>query len=76
MYVISFEKLNIWKEAIRLSKDVYQITGTFPSDEKFGLTGRVRRATNSIAANIAEGGSRIRIKHIFQQLHLVQQWRF
>lgn len=59
MYVFSFEKLEVWKEAIELSKDIYKITVTFPSDEKFGLTSQIRRATNSIAANIAEGTSRI-----------------
>lgn len=59
MYVFSFEKLEVWKEAIQLLKDLYKITAKFPSDEKFGLTSQVRRATNSIAANIAEGASRI-----------------
>ncbi|MDC0177823.1 four helix bundle protein [Polaribacter sp.] len=59
MYVFSFEKLEVWKEAIQFSKDVYKITSTFPADEKFGLVSQIRRATNSIAANLAEGTSRI-----------------
>tara|TARA_B100000809_G_scaffold266892_2_gene332636 strand:- start:9342 stop:9623 length:282 start_codon:yes stop_codon:yes gene_type:complete len=59
MYVFSFEKLEVWKEAIQLSKDIYKTTVTFPNDEKFGLTSQIQRATNSIAANIAEGTSRI-----------------
>ena len=59
MYIFSFEKLEVWKEATKLSKDVYKVTSSFPSDEKFGLVSQIRRATNSIGANLAEGTSRI-----------------
>lgn len=62
MYVFSFEKLEVWKEAIELSKEVYKITSKFPTDEKFGLTSQIRRATNSISGNISEGTSRITAK--------------
>jgi four helix bundle protein len=57
-YVYNFEKLEIWQLSIALSVKVYKLTGHFPSDEKFGLTSQIRRATNSISANIAEGLSR------------------
>ena len=59
MYVFSFEKLEVWKEAIQLSKKVYILTEKFPKEEKFGLISQVRRATNSISSNLAEGTSRI-----------------
>jgi four helix bundle protein len=59
MYVFSFEKLEVWKESIVLSKEIYKISESFPEDEKFGLISQVRRSTNSIAANIAEGTSRV-----------------
>ncbi|MGK0412050.1 MAG: four helix bundle protein [Polaribacter sp.] len=59
MYTFSFEKLEVWKEAIQLSKDIYKITSNFPYEEKFGLISQIRRSTNSIAANLAEGTSRI-----------------
>ena len=59
MYVFSFEKLEVWKEAIQLSKDVYGLTATFPKDEKFGLTSQIRRASVSVSSNLAEGTSRI-----------------
>jgi four helix bundle protein len=59
MYVFSFEKLEVWKEAILLSKDIYKVTSTFPDEEKFGLISQIRRSTNSISANLAEGTSRI-----------------
>ena len=59
MYIFSFEKLKVWQEAIDLSVEIYRITRNFPSDEKFGITSQLKRASNSISANIAEGTSRI-----------------
>jgi len=53
-----FEKLTVWQSARRLCVDVYSATQTFPKDELFGLTGQLRRAAVSIAANIAEGSGR------------------
>ncbi len=59
MRLFSFEKLDVWKLSIRLTKLVYKLTKVFPDDEKFGLTSQIRRASVSIASNIAEGSSRI-----------------
>ncbi len=59
MYVFSFEKLKVWQETTDLSVEVYRITKSFPNDEKFGITSQLKRASNSISANIAEGTSRI-----------------
>ena len=38
--------------------EVYRITTSWPSEEKFGLTSQVRSAVVSIASNIAEGQGR------------------
>lgn len=39
-------------------KDIYRLTKDFPSEEKFGLISQLRRASISIASNLAEGTSR------------------
>jgi four helix bundle protein len=36
------------------AKDVYELTSSFPSDEKFGLVSQLRRAAISVMSNIAE----------------------
>lgn len=59
MRLFSFEKLDVWKLSIKLTKLVYRLTKAFPDDEKFGLTSQIRRASVSIASNLAEGSSRI-----------------
>lgn len=51
----SYRDLNIWQDAIRLVKVIYQITDAFPAKETYGLTSQVRRAAVSIPSNLAEG---------------------
>lgn len=50
--------LDVWKEAMGITKDVYLIPATFPKEELFGLVAQMRRAAVSIASNIAEGAAR------------------
>ena len=38
---------------------IYEVTASFPPHERFGMTGQLRRAATSIAANLAEGGARL-----------------
>jgi len=59
MFEYSFEKLEVWKESVRLVKLIYTITLQFPKEEKFGLVSQLRRASVSISSNLAEGTSRI-----------------
>lgn len=53
-----FRNLEIWRNGIELVKQVYQITGLLPTEEKFGLKSQINRAAISIPSNIAEGCSR------------------
>ena len=59
MKLFSFEKLDVWRLGITLTKSIYTLTKNFPDEEKFGLTAQIRRAVVSITSNIAEGSSRI-----------------
>jgi len=51
----SFKDLIVWQRAIQLSMAIYKLTACFPDSEKFGLTNQLRRASVSVASNIAEG---------------------
>ncbi len=59
MYVYSFEKLEVWKESKKLTKIIYQITSSYPENEKFGLTSQLKRASISVCSNLAESSARI-----------------
>lgn len=59
MHTFSFEKLTVWVDSKELVKMIYSITKQFPDEEKFGLISQLRRASISIASNLAEGTSRM-----------------
>ena len=50
--------LEVWQKAHALTIRVYRVTDNFPRSEMFGLTSQIRRASNSIGANLAEGCGR------------------
>jgi four helix bundle protein len=54
----SFKDLIAWQRSIELTTDIYKLTSRFPDSERFGLTNQMRRASVSIASNIAEGYGR------------------
>ena len=54
----NYRDLCVWEEAHRLTLLVYKTTQSFPKEERFGLTSQIRRASASIAANLAEGCGR------------------
>ena len=54
----NFYDLNAWKKANEFVLGIYKTTKKFPKQELYGTTSQLRRATSSIAANIAEGFSR------------------
>lgn len=54
----SFRELLIWQKSIDLVDIVYEITGSFPQSELFGLTSQSRRSAVSVPSNIAEGSQR------------------
>lgn len=43
---------------LQIAKDIFDLTATFPNEEKFGLTSQMNRCAVSIPSNIAEGSSR------------------
>lgn len=66
--LFSFEKLEAWKSAKELVIAVYELTGKFPSYEKYALSNQIQRAVVSVSSNIAEGNGRISIK---ERLHFI-----
>ena len=57
-----FRGLKVWQDGKELTVAIYRITDTFPRREVFGLTDQLRRAANSVCANIAEGFDRFHTK--------------
>ena len=51
----NYNNLQIWQQAMDLVEDIYKLTASFPTEEKFGLVSQMTRAAVSIPSNIAEG---------------------
>lgn len=66
----SFKDLKVWQKAYQLCLGMYKVTGSFPADEKFGLTSQMRRAAVSIPSNIAEGYGRKTIPDYVRCLYI------
>lgn len=54
----SYKDLIVWQRAMDLVVAVYQLTKSFPADERYGLVSQMNRAAVSIVSNIAEGRHR------------------
>jgi four helix bundle protein len=52
---ISFERLEVFQRAYRISLEIHRASLKFPTIEQTALADQVRRASKSICANLAEG---------------------
>ncbi len=51
----AFEDLPIWRDALRLTKIIYDVSARLPWSRDYGLRDQIRRAMISVTANIVEG---------------------
>ena len=56
--VTSYRDLVVWQKAMTLTEKIYRLSEEFPTREQYGLTSQLRRASVSVAANLAEGHAR------------------
>ncbi|MDB9506783.1 four helix bundle protein [Microcystis aeruginosa CS-338/01] len=68
----SYRDLRVWQESVNLAESCYRLTKTFPKEELYGMTTQIRRASVSIAANIAEGYGRKTRGEYIQFLYIAQ----
>jgi len=67
-----YHDLIVWQKAIELTVCVYKLTQSFPDRELYGLTSQMRRASVSVASNIAEGRGRMSPGEFRQFLGIAQ----
>ena len=67
-----YAQLLVWQKALDLVVYCYEITQSFPREERYGLTNQIRRAGVSVPANIAEGHSRFHTKEFLNHLSIAR----
>ena len=52
-----FEELRVFQIAADLSNEIDLLSKTFPTEEKYSLASQMKRASDSVVLNIAEGST-------------------
>ena len=60
-----YRDLEVYQMAYQIALDIYQLTKTFPKEEKYSLTDQIRRSSRSVAANLAEAWKKRRYEKAF-----------
>jgi four helix bundle protein len=54
MAVYNFKETAVYKKAFSLAMEIFEISKSFPKEEKYSLTDQVRRSSRSVCANLGE----------------------
>ena len=49
-----FKSLKAYELGFELAMDIYEISKSFPKEERYALTDQIRRSSRSVCANLAE----------------------
>lgn len=67
MSLIKYHKeLKVYQEAFSAAMSIFELTKSFPGEEKFSLTDQIRRSSRSVCGNIAEGWRKRRYQKLFE----------
>ena len=61
----SYSDLRVYLVAMDLAMKIFEMTKSFPSEEKYSLTDQYRRSSRSVCSNIAEAWRKRRYKAAF-----------
>ncbi len=55
MRIKSHKELKVYQISFDAAMKIFELSKSFPKDEKYSLTDQIRRCSRSVSANIAEG---------------------
>src|SRR6185295_5567834 len=58
-------QLDVYKLAMEMSRQVFQLSKSFPKEETYSLTDQIRRSSRSVSAQIAEAWRRRKYEAVF-----------
>jgi len=61
----SVRDLEVYRLAFDTAMELFEITKSFPKEEKFSLTDQIRRSSRSICTNLAEAWRKRRYRAVF-----------
>jgi len=54
-----------YKKSFELAMTIYELSKTFPTEERYSLTDQIRRSSRSVCANLAEASRKVRYANYF-----------
>jgi four helix bundle protein len=61
----SYRDLDVYRAALESAMNIYELTKTFPREERYSLTDQIRRSSRSVCANLAEAWRKRRYEAAF-----------
>jgi len=68
----TFKDLKAWQRSMDLAVAIYEVTASFPNEERFALVDQMRRSAISVISNIAEGYGRGTDKDLTHFLYMAR----
>ena len=60
MKIESAKELDVYKRGYELAMEIFELTKTFPKEERYALTSQIRRSSRSVCLNLREAWSKRR----------------
>lgn len=61
-----FRDLEVYQRAFALAMRIYEMTKTFPNEERYSLVDQIRRSSRSVCSNIAEAWRKRKYEAVFK----------
>lgn len=65
MKIVRHQELDIYKKSFEAAMRIFELTRSFPTEEKYSLTDQIRRSSRSVSANLAEAWRKRRYEAAF-----------
>jgi four helix bundle protein len=65
MQINSAKELRVYKKAFELAMRIFELSKNFPAEERFALTGQIRRSSRSVCLNLREAWAKRRYEAHF-----------
>jgi four helix bundle protein len=65
MQINSAKDLKVYKAAYALAMKIFEVSKKFPPEERFALTGQIRRSSRSVGSNLREARAKRRYEAHF-----------
>src|ERR1700716_2033844 len=69
MQINSAKELRVYKKAYELAMRIFELSKSFPAEERFAITGQIRRSSRSVCLNLREAWAKRRYEaHFISEL--------